>query len=365
MEILALLAALLLVVVVRRASRSGGAEEAGAGENPSREEDKPRTPEEAARRAQATEQVLHQLGTLRQAMQKKVGDAVQEDPRGAARTVRGMMNRKGGFTIVELMVVVAILAILAGLLMAAASGGGAAARETACVNQVGQLMKAWRQCVNDAPITGVPGMQGFLLPRVQDPDGKTWVDMLLPYLGGSDATLHCPAATGAGSARGYGMNPLAAASWTYANGFFGQGFLLTPGETRQRPLGLIAKPAETAVLCDSATVTDATKDKAPEQWEEDSAAAWKPYVAFSLTDTTSKWATSMGSSITHGYDWGNTVPLSGVGAMGWDGRVRAVGRHRGACVTGFADAHAAAVPVGKLVLPQWGSPDCLFDNQLK
>ncbi|MBN2711479.1 MAG: type II secretion system protein [Planctomycetes bacterium] len=277
-----------------------------------------------------------------------------------------MKTENKAFTLVELLVVIGVIAILAALLMSALSSAFGSARGTKCLSNLSQTMKVWMQCVNDSPVKGNMGQGGFELPKVQDENGVTWVEKLVPYADGETGIFKCPVqANESDNAYGFGMNPLAGASWWYplgANAHFGGGFLLTPGEKRPRAISVIVKPSETVMICESGWVSDASVTKTAAEWEEDGSKGWKPYVAFNFYDNTSSKASSF-APVTYGYDWGNLAPKTGVDAMGWEQNVRPLARHGDKCHTGFVDCHAAATPIGELVDPQWGSAACLFDNQ--
>lgn len=272
------------------------------------------------------------------------------------------MRIKCGFTIVELLVVVAVIGILAGILMTALMGAMRQADETVCMNNQKQIIVAWLMRAEDSQTTQNVGQTGANAPKVQTDSGDTWADTLETYVGGNRDLYKCPRQIDESeSAYGFGMNPLIGGIWYYTHGMFGGGYLLTPGETRARPLSLVYNPGGTILLADTGWVTADTKDLASTAWMEE-ANGWKPYTAYNLTDTTSSDATSI-APINHGYDWGNSVPMTGVNAMGWEERVRAVPRHDGTCNTGYVDGHVTSTAIRAVTDPQWAAPACLFDNQ--
>ncbi len=82
-------------------------------------------------------------------------------------------RRRGGFTLVELLVVLAVMALLAGLLLPAVQRAREAANRTSCANNLHQIGLALHQYHQD---------YGSLPPGCSCEQGATWAVLILPYM---------------------------------------------------------------------------------------------------------------------------------------------------------------------------------------
>jgi prepilin-type N-terminal cleavage/methylation domain-containing protein/prepilin-type processing-associated H-X9-DG protein len=105
---------------------------------------------------------------------------------GRAPRARAAMTRRG-FTLVELLVVVAIVALLLGILLPALARARATAKQTACQHQMRQLGQALQMYADDH--------SGFF-PLTSHTVGmrfdRAWIFTLARYLGDVDDVRICP-----------------------------------------------------------------------------------------------------------------------------------------------------------------------------
>ncbi len=259
-------------------------------------------------------------------------------------------------TLIELLVVFFIVMLLIGGGAYLISGAIGTARTISCSDNLKVQGVALITVIHETPLTGIPGLRGFAMPKVQDSAGGTWKDQLTRTAGVSENVFLCPA----GNFRdqpAFGMNPLAGAVWSYTRQMFYGGFLLMPGETRPCNVDLIKAPSRTLILTEAGSISNTAA--APADWVE-AQADWQPYAALPFSDPSPK---NGGKGFNYGYDWGNTAPGNCRGGMKWDPNRRPLPRHATRCNTLFLDNHAETMEMPRLVSPTWGSAGCLFGNQ--
>jgi len=92
--------------------------------------------------------------------------------------------RRRGFTLVELLVVIAVIGVLVGLLLPAVQAARAAARTTSCINNMRQIGLATHMFADSN--------HGRFPQNVHAGTGKSWVYSLAPYVESVEAIRICP-----------------------------------------------------------------------------------------------------------------------------------------------------------------------------
>jgi len=112
------------------------------------------------------------------------------------------MNRSNGFTLIEILTVLAIISIIASMLLPSLSRAREGARRTSCLSNLRQLGMATRQYVDDndgiwVPVSGTIELTDPTMPDdcpkvFEKPAG--WGDLLFPYVK-NEQIFRCPSST--------------------------------------------------------------------------------------------------------------------------------------------------------------------------
>src|SRR6266853_837210 len=83
---------------------------------------------------------------------------------GAKRGVEAGAGQRAGFTLIELVVVIALIAVLAAMQVSALTGTKVNAKTTRCLSNMKQLQVCWQMYVNEyndrLPLNGPPSIAG-------------------------------------------------------------------------------------------------------------------------------------------------------------------------------------------------------------
>jgi prepilin-type N-terminal cleavage/methylation domain-containing protein/prepilin-type processing-associated H-X9-DG protein len=133
-------------------------------------------------------------------------------PREGQRTAPGRRTSRAGFTLVELLVVIAVIALLAALLLPVLAQVRDVARQSTCLSNLRQIAQAHLLYLQDWDERLADWWQ-WAPPR-PEPFGpfRFWPEFLQPYLR-SEAILHDPSAVWHGSPRELKLADFALLTW--------------------------------------------------------------------------------------------------------------------------------------------------------
>ncbi len=146
-------------------------------------------PRQPSLRTDASERTLPEKAIVGYNQRVFRGGEHGETIRAAAGHIRGIcMRTSRGFTLIEVLVVIAIIAILVAVLFPVFSRARGSARKASCVTRMSQLYKAAKMYSDDHDRAIVPA-------RTQVPSsgtrGVTWCVLLQPYMQNKEI-LVCP-----------------------------------------------------------------------------------------------------------------------------------------------------------------------------
>ena len=235
--------------------------------------------------------------------------------------------RRQGFSLIELLVVVAVIAILAAMLMPAILRSLRSATASACTSNLKQLHAGILMYVKDFD----------LLPAAGDGSWRRWYNHIEElYL--TDVNIFaCPGNKSV--PYGYGLN------YRFYQGPNIPGVSIQYLWYNVLPIDLVRTPSAAILTCDTAYVEPATMDLPVKEWKERSRVISRGFVRFPqcaapLGDTDGDWT----------YPWWKTDP--------W----RPMPRHpgpRGNFL--FFDGHVDGHDVQKIIDFNYQDPECLYD----
>lgn len=261
-----------------------------------------------------------------------------------------------GFTLIELLVVIAIIAILAAILFPVFAKARERAKQTTCLSNLKQMGQASVMYANDN--------DGMIIPWA-DTAAKTgpwqwYTDIIFKYHS-SDALFVCPSSKLDQKAARvedstdnhptvYGIN------WSIAHGA-NPSVNFAPSQ-----LSRVKNPAATIIFCDTGAVDTKTVKAANSRAARfaDTGATWKEVPIanrLSLHFTYYPW-TKRDPKETKYVETAYTVEQK----AGY-GLYRPYPRHSGKVDCAFFDGHVAAIDLVKVVGPDWGDADCLYDDE--
>jgi prepilin-type N-terminal cleavage/methylation domain-containing protein/prepilin-type processing-associated H-X9-DG protein len=277
----------------------------------------------------------------------------------AIRNRRSGDQRRQAFTLIELLVVIAIIAILAAILFPVFAKARERAKQTTCLSNLKQMGGAAVMYSNDNDEFIIPWFDNSQ-PNAPATYVMYYTDIIFKYHN-SDPLFVCPSSKlDQAAARKfdptdkhptvYGIN------WSIAHGGNPQAKL------KPSRLSRVKDPAGTILFCDTGAVLPGSVRGAASRTARfaDDGSTWKEEPG----------ASKLSLHWTY-YPWAKRDPSEPLykeqsyfseDRAGW-GLIRPFPRHFGRVDCAFFDGHVAAVLLVKVVGPDWGDADCLYDDQ--
>ncbi|MBL7224063.1 MAG: prepilin-type N-terminal cleavage/methylation domain-containing protein [Candidatus Brocadiae bacterium] len=260
--------------------------------------------------------------------------------RGDGNRCRGPLwrHRLSGFTLVELLVVVAVITILAAILTPMAMRAMQSAKDAECKSNLGQILAAEIMYANHYEGFLTPtGSSGTPNPAKQVYRFPNWYINLADHMNTDREVFRCPAKRR--TVVGYGINHI----WCDGpDQIYGEGAAMN---NTSKLLSSARNPAGTLLVCDSGKVTNVDQENEvyppPEEWLENDSNGVSVFFPFDNV---------------YGIEDGAYTYF--FTAMKWP-----VPRHPGGHTNvGFLDRHVDGIPVRDIIDDLWREPGCIYDN---
>jgi prepilin-type N-terminal cleavage/methylation domain-containing protein/prepilin-type processing-associated H-X9-DG protein len=252
-----------------------------------------------------------------------VWDAVWEGRQMLCVDQRG----RSAFTLIELLVVIAIIAILAAILFPVFARARENARKANCASNLKQIGTGVMMYIQDYderyPI-------GYVYTGADASTAVAWCQLVVPYVKNA-GIFKCPSDDSTPNAT------------TYRGGGYGYHMrVFSPSADATITQAQLVLPADTIMICDSAQVTEASKELPPTKWVKERHSDYDVYFPY--------YGALPGTADSNYFGSGQYQ------------RRRPFPRHSEGANFAFADGHVKWLKVEAVVNAPYGSATCLYDN---
>lgn len=265
--------------------------------------------------------------------------------------------KRSAFTLIELLVVIAIIAILAAILFPVFARARERAKQSTCLSNLKQMGAAAAMYSDDYDGYIIPWYDTSHYPQ----PGLTYVQIIYNYHKSADI-FKCPSDR-LSVKRGDRNYPADNAGQPNYPTTYGSNWGLCHNANPSanldaQKLSRVKSPAGTIIFCDTGWVDLATVGPAGTRIERqrDNGARWKERLP-EATYASLNWCY---------FPWTRRSPREAAykesGYTGGTYCFRPFPRHNGRVDCAFFDGHVESLPLVKVVAPDWGDTDCLYDD---